>query len=136
MNAFSYDEILIGHAYEFTADIRDEEQNMFCRLSGDVNPLHRDREFAVGRGFKDRVVYGMLTASYYSTLVGVFLPGERCLIHEMELKFTKPVYINDTLTIRGEVTEKNDTFQLLTIKATIRNQLGLTVSKAKIRVSV
>lgn len=136
MNNFSYDEIFIGHSYEFTAEIGEEEQAMFRRMSGDVNPLHSDAEFARQKGFRDRVVYGMLTAAYYSTLVGVFLPGERCLIHDVEVKFTKPVYINDRLTIKGEVTEKNDTFKQLTIKATIRNQQGLTVSKAKIRVGV
>lgn len=136
MNSFSYDEIPVGYAYEFTVDVGDEKQMMFRDLSGDINPLHIDKNFAVQKGFNDKVVYGMLTASYYSTLVGLFIPGEKCLIREMDLKFPKPVYINDTLTIKGEVVEKNDTFKLLTIKGTIKNQQGVTVSKAKIKVGV
>jgi 3-hydroxybutyryl-CoA dehydratase len=136
MNSFSYDQIPVGYAYEFTVDVGDEKQIMFRDLSGDINPLHIDKNFAVQKGFNDKVVYGMLTASYYSTLVGVFIPGEKGLIHEMELKFPKPVYINDALTIKGEVVEKNDTFKLLTIKGTIKNQQGVTVSKAKIKVCV
>ena len=40
----------------------------------------------------------MLGASFFSTLAGVYLPGEHCLLHGVECKFAKPIFIGDTLT--------------------------------------
>lgn len=136
MNIYFFEDISIGLVHEFTVKIDEEKQNLFYDLSGDVNPLHCSEEHAINCGFKGRVVYGMLTASFYSTLVGVYLPGERCLLHEVNTKFIKPVYVNDTLDIKGQVVEKNDTFKLLVIKAEIRNQHDECVARAKIKVGV
>ena len=38
-------------------------------------PHHVDADYARGRGFPGRVVYGMLGASFFSTLAGVYLPA-------------------------------------------------------------
>ena len=71
----------------------------FRDITSDVNPLHNDEAYAKERGYGGRVVFGMLCAGFYSTLAGVYLPGEHCLLHEVETKFKKPVFIGDTLTV-------------------------------------
>lgn len=114
---------------------------MFCQITGDINPLHNDTTFAKGKGFNNKVVYGMLTASFYSTLVGVFIPGKNSLIHSIEIKFLKPVFIGDDLNIKGTVVEKNDTFKTVVIKSIIsRNKGGgynlEKVSKSIIKVGI
>ena len=53
----------------------------FEAITGDVSPIHMDAEYAQKRGYPGRVVYGMLGASLFSTLAGVYLPGEHCLLH-------------------------------------------------------
>lgn len=136
MNNYSFDELKEGHKESFAAIVTEEYVKAFRQYSGDENPLHKDAQYAREKGFSDKVVFGMLTASYYSTLVGVYLPGERCLIQELNIKFNGPVYVGDVLNISGEVLEKNDLFQLLTVKAEIKNQNGKTVSKAKIILKV
>lgn len=93
-------------------------------------------EYAAGRGFPGRVVYGMLGASFFSTLAGVYLPGEHCLLHSVESKFAKPIFIGDTLTITGKVDEVNDVFGEITIKATITNQDGKKVTRGVIKAGV
>ena len=70
-----------------------------------------------------------------STLAGVYLPGKRSLIQEVKIKFAKPVYIGDELTVEGEVDEKHDAYSLIMIKVTIRNQDGVKVCRAKMQVS-
>lgn len=132
MNNYSFEEIEIGHKENFTVKVDEEYIAAFRKYTGDENPLHRDIDYARKKGFEDKVVFGMLTASYYSTLVGVYLPGEKCLIHEVNTKFKAPVYAGDILTVTGEVEEKNELFQLITVKASIRNQHNKIVSKAKI----
>ncbi len=132
MNKYSFEELSVGHKENFTASVSEEFVADFRKHTGDENPLHKDSDYAKNKGFRDKVVFGMLTASYYSTLVGVYLPGERCVIHEVNSKFKEPVYVGDELTISGEVVEKNELFRLITVKALIRNQKGKIVSKAKI----
>ncbi|MDO5573278.1 MAG: MaoC family dehydratase [bacterium] len=136
MNRYTYQEIEVGQKEHFTVTVTEEDQAAFCRITGDINPLHQDPAYAQEKGHKGCVVYGMLTASYYSTLAGVYLPGERSLVHSVKSKFLKPVYIGDTLFIEGTVTEKNDTFQMITVKAVIQNQDGVKVSKAELQIGL
>ena len=136
MNAYRYEEIEIGAEEKFEVTITAEMMGKFRDITGDMNPLHCDKEFAVSQGYPSEVVYGMLTASFYSTLGGVYLPGKYCLIHSAEVKFASPVYIGDRLSIEGKVTEKNDTFQFITIKVTIRNQHGKKVSRGILKAGV
>ncbi|KSV58818.1 MaoC/PaaZ C-terminal domain-containing protein [Acetivibrio ethanolgignens] len=136
MNDYRYEEIEIGTEEKFEVIITKEMMEKFKDITGDVNPLHCDKEFAALQGYPSEVVYGMLTASFYSTLGGVYLPGKYCLIHSIEVKFSSPVYIGDRLLIEGKVTEKNDIFQFLTIKVTIRNQHGKKVSRGIMKAGV
>ena len=136
MNSYLYEEIAVGTAESFEVVVTDGMLELFKKLSGDTNPLHTDRDYAEKKGFSDRVVYGMLTASFYSRLIGVYLPGEHCLFQELEAKFSKPVYPGDKLTVSGTVSEKNDLFKRIVIKAEIRNSDGIKVSSAKIKAGV
>ena len=75
----------------------------------------------------------MLTASFYSKLVGVYLPGRNALFQECkDLMFHSPVFIGDILNIKGEVISIDDRFKRITIKAVIRNQHNKKVCSAKL----
>ena len=78
----------------------------------------------------------MLTASFISTLAGVYIPGENSLIHSVEVKFVKPVYVGDKLTIIGTVIDKNDLFSCITLKITILNQKNEKVLRGKMQIGV
>ncbi len=138
MNEYTYDQICVGMTEEFKVVVTKEKQNLFREISGDVNPLHEDINFTnkINPNYKDILVFGMLTASFYSQLVGVYLPGKYCLFHSIDTKFLKPVYIGDELTISGTVSEKRDKFKQIVIKSEIRNQHKDKVSKAIIQTGV
>lgn len=127
MNHFAFRDLSVGQTASFTHTVTEEDMALFCRLTGDVSPIHMDADYAAGRGYPGRVVYGMLGASLFSTLAGVYLPGEHCLLHSVDAKFAKPVFIGDTLTVTGEVTELDDTFSEVTVKATVTNGAGKRV---------
>lgn len=136
MNKYTYDELEVGQKESFTVRVTEEDMDKFRQITGDVNPLHADADYAGAKGHPDRVVFGMLTASYLSTLAGVYLPGERSLIHSVDIKLEGAVYPGDELTIEGTVTEKNDTFQLIMVKVLIKNADGRKVCKAKMQIGV
>ncbi len=139
MNEYRFSDLKIGQVESFEVQVTEDMENHFRELTGDIHPLHRDDAFArdVGGGkFKGHVVFGMLTASFYSTLAGVYLPGKNSLIHSLDIKFQKPVYAGDKLTVRGEVVDKQDELKLIQVKAVIKNQDNESVSKAAIKILV
>lgn len=136
MNDYSYEQIEIGQKESFTVTITDKMLESFKAITGDVNPLHNDEDYAIAKGHPGVVAYGMLTASFLSTLAGVYLPGKRSLIHEVNTKLERPVYVGDKITIEGTVKEKNDTFSFIVVKVIMRNQNGEKVLKAQMQIGI
>ena len=46
MNHYKYEEIMIGQKEQFDVIITEKMVNQFCEITGDINPLHNDQEFA------------------------------------------------------------------------------------------
>lgn len=136
MNNYSFLDIQIGMKESFTIDITADMMEKFMQITGDVNPLHNDESYAVQNGYAGRVAYGMLTASFLSTLAGVYIPGEKSLIHSVETKFVKPVYPGDTLKVSGTVTELQEIFSVFTMKVEIQNQNNEKVLRGKMKIGV
>ena len=136
MNEYKMSDLAVGMTESFSKKITAEMMEKFYEISGDANPLHRDAGFARTKGFEDRVVYGMLTASLISTLGGVYLPGKYCLIQGVETKFLKPVFIGDELTVVGEVTYVQPELRYLEIKVMIRNQKNEKVLRGVLKAGV
>lgn len=135
-NRYSFLDLMPGLEKSFKITVTQEMQELFKQLSGDINPMHISRDYAKQSGYCDCLVYGMCTASFYSTLVGVYLPGEKCLFHECSVQWPKPVYVGDELTIYGKIAELDERYHRLKIKAYILNQREEKVSRANLIVGV
>ena len=133
MNHYTLADLYVGLKESFTSTVTAEKMEMFHAITDDCGPIHMDAEYAMSRGYPGRVVYGMLDASLFSTLAGVYLPGEHCLLHSVKSTFARPVFIGDVLTVTGEVVEINELFREITIRATIRNQHGQKVTRGLIK---
>ena len=140
MREYTFDEIEVGLTESFSTKITPEMEDMFRKITGDENPLHKDDAYAkeVSNGkYGSHVAFGMLTASLYSTIAGMYLPGKYSLIHSLEkVDFKKPVFCGDELTVTGTVKEKHDDLKLIVLDVIIRNQDNKVVSKAGMKVLV
>lgn len=136
MNNYNYKDLYIGFNQMFEVKLTEEMLNTFVKLTGDVNPMHVNEEYAKSKKKIGRIIHGMLTSSFYSTLVGVYLPGERCFLQSIDVSFKLPAYINDELLIYGEIVYMNNAYKVVEIKSYIKNKLGKTISTAKIIVGV
>lgn len=134
MNEYALGDVSVGMAQEFSVTITKAMTTGFVEISGDINPLHVDERYAESKGFRDRVVHGMLTSAFYSTLVGVYLPGKHCLLQSIKVTLHHPVFAGDDLTVRGEVTHVSEALRVMTVRGSVTNQAGDTVSKAQIQV--
>ena len=86
------------------ADFRVEEatspeQALLYRLSGDLNPLHADPEFAAKVGFEQGpILHGLCTLGY---AVRHVLAQQKGTLTGFGLTFRKPVWPGDTLVTEG-----------------------------------
>ncbi len=136
MNEYRFDEIAEGQKESFSVTITEEMIENFRTLTGDVNPLHQDADYAKEKGYPDKVCFGMLTASFLSTMAGVYMPGKYSLIQSVEVKFSKPVFAGDEICFTGKVSEKNDTFRFIKLKVDGVNQNGEKKLKAVMQIGV
>jgi 3-hydroxybutyryl-CoA dehydratase len=133
VKSYAWEDLHVGLAADFEVLVDDAMMDRFLAITGDANPLHLDATYAMGRGFRSRVVYGLLTASFYSTLAGVHLPGERCLLHGVKADFNAPVYVGDRLRVRGTVAHLSEAYRQVELACDIANQRAEIVSKARLR---
>ena len=124
ITVLDFAEIKIGMEKKFTIEITESMIENFANLSGDYNPLHMDEDYAKTTSFKKRVCHGMLLSSFFSKLVGMYLPGQNALYLAQSLKFPKPCFINEKVTIAGKIISKSESTQIITLKTTIVNESG------------
>ena len=112
--------IELGVIVNFTKTITKEDIIAFAKISGDTNPLHLDQTYAQSTRFKKPIAHGMLTASFISALIGTKFPN---LIYlSQNLKFTKPVFIADTITATAKVIAKKEGKEIFTLQTICTNQ--------------
>jgi 3-hydroxybutyryl-CoA dehydratase len=137
MNHYTFEELKEGLTESFEVTVSAEMMEKFLAITGDTNPMHTDAAYARShRGYNDRIVYGMLTASFLSTLGGVYLPGEHCLIHSVETTFPAPVFVGDTLTVSGTVKTVDERFHQAELAVRIVKSDGSKVLRGKMKVGV
>src|SRR5208282_2905825 len=89
----------------YARTVTDADIVLFAGISGDVNPVHLNHEFAANTIFEGRIAHGMLTASFISTVLGTKLPGPGCVYLAQTLKFRAPVRAGDTVNARATILE-------------------------------
>lgn len=79
----------------------------FAGLSGDFNFIHTNAHAAADTPFGQRVAHGMLVASIATGLAVQqgFIDGTTLAFRELSWKFTKPVFIGDTIYVRVKIKE-------------------------------
>ncbi|MEM5527545.1 MaoC family dehydratase [Gammaproteobacteria bacterium AS21] len=120
LHGYYLEDLEIGMSASTEKTISAADVATFAQISGDDNPIHVDEEYAKNSAFGKRIVHGMFSAALISAVAGTKLPGYGGVYLSQELKFRKPIFIDDTvvtkLTIedinqrRGRVTMKTEVF--------------------------
>lgn len=95
----------IGMSAEIIRSFSANDVCLFSELSGDVNPVHLDSEYAKNSIFGARIVHGALASSIFSTIFANTLPGPGCIYLKSESKFLKPIYLNELVTFKVIITD-------------------------------
>ncbi|MCU0476136.1 MAG: MaoC family dehydratase N-terminal domain-containing protein [Anaerolineae bacterium] len=105
----------------------------FGALTGDFNPMHFDAEYMKTHMMGQRIAHGMLSLSYavgQAYQLG-FMEKTILAFRSLEMKFSQPVVIGDTLHVELTVKEMSPAPRLgggmVTLEVKIINQSGKTV---------
>lgn len=123
----TYDEINIGDAASLTRTLTKQDIQLFATVTGDMNPAHLDEAYAKTDIFHQIVGHGMWTASMFSVLLGMQLPGPGTLYLNQTLKFLKPVHLGDTIIASIKAIKKDDKHKHITFETRCTNEAGTHV---------
>lgn len=112
----------VGESASVSKTLTETDVYSFAGICGDFNPVHIDKQKAEKTIFGRRICHGMLTASFISTVLGMYLPGPNSIYLEQSLKFVAPVYIGDTITASVTVLEVKD--KIVKLETIVKNQNG------------
>jgi acyl dehydratase len=113
MTGLYYEEFEVGTTYDHDKrrTITESDNQRFCDMTMNQQPLHLDAEFAAGTEFGERIVNGLYTMSL---AVGLSVPDttDGTIVANLsydDVDHPAPVHIGDTLRARTTVTDKRET---------------------------
>ena len=125
---FTFDELTIGQTAEYSKRIEERDIQLFAAVSGDLNPVHLDPEYAAGSRFGERIAHGMITGALVSAALAMRMPGPGTVFVSQSLRFRQPVTLGDDITVALEVTDKQARLGTVTVDCKVRNQHGKLVA--------
>lgn len=120
------DDLPIGRTVTFTKTVSESDIYLFAGISGDLGPNHVDEEYMKKTRYGRRIAHGVLIVSYMSTCSTKII--EQAGNHPTvsygydKIRFVKPVFINDTITITYTVAARDDMRGEIRSEVIARNQ--------------
>ncbi len=116
VSAACFDELSVGQLYTTINIVSDEDIVKFSEVTGDVNPIHLDEDYARASIFGERIAHGMISAGYISAIFGTKFPGAGSIYLSQSLKFKAPVRIGATVETTVTIIDLNEKRKFVTLK--------------------
>ncbi len=117
----------------FSKTVSESDVYGFAGITGDFDGNHVNEEYARTTSLGRRVAHGALIVGYMSTASTLVLQDFGAPLVSVgydRIRFTKPVFIGDTITVRYEITDKDEERARTIAKVEVTNQRGELVAIA------
>jgi len=126
-----------GDTFEIAFSVTESIYTGFMQLFKDENPLHANKSFAQSKGFNEEVMHGNILGGFISYFIGECLPVKNVIIHAQEIKYVKPVYKNDDLVLKAEVSDVFLSVSAIAFKFCFENKRTANIiAKGKIQIGI
>lgn len=122
-------ELSVGLARSYSKTLTQQDIILFAACSGDVNPVHLDRDYAATTPFGEPIAHGMWTGALISAAIATQLPGPGSVYRSQSLSFKHPVKLGDTVTVTLTVSEIKERIKLVVLNCEAYNQEGKLIAK-------
>jgi 3-hydroxybutyryl-CoA dehydratase len=119
------DDIAVGLRTRVTKTVSESDVYLFAGITGDMDPNHVDEEYTRKTSLGHRVAHGALIVGYTSAASTRILQDfDRPMVSVGydRIRFLKPVYFGDTLTIDYEITGVERERERTIAKIEVKNQ--------------
>jgi acyl dehydratase len=131
--------ITVGCHVSFSKTVSESDIYLFAGITGDLSPNHINHEYMKKTSYGKRIAHGALLIGYMSTASSYLLqkyPGSDDEATPVSLgydrvRFIKPVFINDTITVNYTVEEFDGERNRSYSQVEVVNQDDETVAVAK-----
>ena len=113
MTGLYYEEFTVGETvkHDTRRTISEADNQQFCDMTMNQQPLHLDEEFASDTQFGERIVNGIYTMAL---AVGITIPDmtDGTVVANLSydtVEHPAPVYHGDTIRVQSTVTDKRET---------------------------
>jgi acyl dehydratase len=131
-----FSELAIGDSASLTRTVMQRDICLFAAVSGDVNPAHLDPAYAATHVFQKIVAHSMWGGALISCLLGTSLPGPGTIHLGQDLRFRRPLFVGDTITVTVTVIEKTSLSKVVRLACYGHNQHGENVIEGTAEVMV
>ncbi|HVS50014.1 MAG TPA: MaoC/PaaZ C-terminal domain-containing protein [Candidatus Dormibacteraeota bacterium] len=133
MSGKSIDDVPIGLKTRITKTVSESDVYLFAGITGDLDPNHIDEEYCRKTSLGHRVAHGALIVGFTSAASTRILQDfERPMVSVGydRIRFLKPVYFGDTITIEYEITAIDRDRERTIAKIEVKNQRDELVAVA------
>ena len=131
-------ESAVGQRVAFSKTVSESDVYLFAGVTGDFAPNHVDEEFMRSTQYGRRIAHGALLVGYMSrasTMIVEKITGENASVYPVSLgydrvRFLKPVFIGDTITVTYVVSSSDRVKSRTTAAVEVLNQDGVVVAAA------
>jgi 3-hydroxybutyryl-CoA dehydratase len=130
-----FEALPIGKRVSVSKTVGETDVYLLAGISGDFAPLHVDEEYMRGTRYGHRIAHGALMIAYMSrasTKMAVDLPGTGTIVSYGydRIRFPKPVFIGDTITVTYQIAEHDPAAGKIMSQVTCANQRNEVVAAA------
>ena len=121
------EKLKVGNTFTEKVKFTQDQVNTFAEISGDRNPIHIDKEYAVKTPFGKPIIHGIFAASVFSKVFGTQWPGEGTIYMFQDLFFKAPAFVEVAYTAKFEVMEVNEEKHRGVIQCILEDEQGKAV---------
>lgn len=100
-----FEDMSVGQSAGFSHMVTEKDIGAFAAVTGDRNPVHLDATYGKASMFGGNIAHGLYTASLFSAILGMKLPGPGTIYLGQTLKFLAPVRPYDEVTVTATIKE-------------------------------
>lgn len=128
-------ELELGEKDSFSKTISESDVYLFAGITGDLNPMHVNREYVAKTFFKKPIAHGPLITGLVAPVLGMKLPGLGTVLVELQTRYLAPVYFGDTVSVKIELVAKDEKKNRANFDCQWVNQAGKVIADGKAIVS-
>jgi acyl dehydratase len=118
-----------GQSWQETIHITSYLVETFISSTQDQAAVHMDQNHANLMGYEKPIVHGLLVGNGYSKILGMFLPGSNAILHKIIFEMLQPVFVDDLLTYKVEVSRIVSAVNSTILDLSATNQNGQLVNR-------